>query len=427
MSMSQAQAEIKSLLLKARDLAAVACHYDEDGELVKASQSYDESIIYIDEVLGKIPSSCDAWQLLMIYREKYNTRMEKIRYIEMSQRDTSGMSPPKLKRRMSKVPFNDKLSPIELKAPPREDPPQSLLRRPYWLLRVLGRVIEKGGYISSRVYVPKLVWSQFGVKFSGLGVKTAAFENLAIYTTAHIRANELPMDATTTRVALYALKRFRHELVGIQNNLAKPLPYIKEVSLNEAPSPPPSSNVGRLSSMVTSLGKNVVKYAEVGYQRMTSLPVRMGDDELTRFAQLAAHLCDQCQILDGWTNYVEDELEALQSSRGCAATVSFPTSSNSLDTLRPKETQPSADFPAAPPPSPAGYEAHTHDSPHSDAHRLSAMQELYVELTAVSVFFKEVICEILLRDNEYLLDRYMRKMRKSFSRMYWDDEAGDDK
>ena len=82
MSMSQAQAEIKSLLLKARDLAAVACHYDEDGELVKASQSYDESIIYIDEVLGKIPSSCDAWQLLMIYREKYNTRMARLFFIQ---------------------------------------------------------------------------------------------------------------------------------------------------------------------------------------------------------------------------------------------------------------------------------------------------------------------------------------------------------
>jgi hypothetical protein len=35
----------------------------------------------------------------------------------------------------------------------------------------------------------------------------------------------------------------------------------------------------------------------------------------------------------------------------------------------------------------------------------------------------EVVCEILLRYCEYLQDRYMRKMRKSFSRMNWDDDA----
>jgi hypothetical protein len=38
---------------------------------------------------------------------------------------------------------------------------------------------------------------------------------------------------------------------------------------------------------------------------------------------------------------------------------------------------------------------------------------------------RDVVCEILLRDTEFLLERYLRKMRKSFSRMYWDDEPED--
>ena len=54
-------------------------------------------------------------------------------------------------------------------------------------------------------------------------------------------------------------------------------------------------------------------------------------------------------------------------------------------------------------------------------------QELRVEMNVTSQFIRDVICELLLRDTEYLLDRYMRKMRKSFSRMYWDDEVGEEK
>ena len=58
---------------------------------------------------------------------------------------------------------------------------------------------------------------------------------------------------------------------------------------------------------------------------------------------------------------------------------------------------------------------------------LVLVQELRAELNLTSQFMRDVICELLLRDTEYLLDRYMRKMRKSFSRMYWDDEIGEEK
>ena len=35
-------------------------------------------------------------------------------------------------------------------------------------------------------------------------------------------------------------------------------------------------------------------------------------------------------------------------------------------------------------------------------------------------FLQEVVCELVLRDLESLLERYLRKMRKSFARMHWD-------
>ena len=69
------QESIKSSLLACRDLAAAACDCDDVGNLAGAIRNYDDAIIVIDEVLTRIPSSCDAWQLLMIYREKYSSRM----------------------------------------------------------------------------------------------------------------------------------------------------------------------------------------------------------------------------------------------------------------------------------------------------------------------------------------------------------------
>ena len=155
---------------------------------------------------------------------------------------------------MSKVPFNDKLNPIALHAPPCESPPTSVGRRPYWLLRVLRNIILNGGYISPRVYVPKLVWSQFGMKFTGLSVKTSAFEHLMIAVTSRIFPAELPTDAYSTGVALDTVRALNNDLYHLQNNLSKPFPFIKEIQLRDASPAAPSSgsNVRPTIAVVTS-------------------------------------------------------------------------------------------------------------------------------------------------------------------------------
>ena len=38
---------------------------------------------------------------------------------------------------------------------------------------------------------------------------------------------------------------------------------------------------------------------------------------------------------------------------------------------------------------------------------------------------QHVFCEIMLRDVEYLLCRYLKKMRKSISRLHWDVDNND--
>ena len=55
----------------------------------------------------------------------------------------------------------------------------------------------------------------------------------------------------------------------------------------------------RLTSLVSSISKNVRKYAEVGYQRLgTALPISLSDKELVHYTTLAAELCNQCQVCD---------------------------------------------------------------------------------------------------------------------------------
>lgn len=388
--MSGAAEEVKNHLIKARDLAILACNYDENNNLIQAIQSYDEAIIFIDEVLSKIPITCDAYQLLMIYREKYSNRMEQIRYIEIALRDSIGSSvgtiQNKPKRRMSKVPFNDKMNPKSLNIEPREEPPSSSMLRPYWLLRVLRKVILNGGYLSQKLFVPKLVWSQYGVKFTGLSAKTSAFEQLLISVRSRVfLAEPLVSDTDGSANTLTELKSLSRDLAQLQNNLSKPLPYIREITINKenTSSPARTSNVGRLSNMVSNIGKNVFKYAEVSYQRIgASLPTRMDDEDLGNFATLAADLCDKCQILCHWSLDVETEYKSLKET---------PNSQNDYHLK----------------------------------HRLLVLEEVLSELQIISCFIRDVVCEILLRDTEFLLERYMRKMRKSFSRMYWDDEAED--
>jgi hypothetical protein len=146
---------------------------------------------------------------------------------------------------MSKIPFNDKMSPIILNCDAREEPPKSLLLRPYWLLRVLRKVIIQGGYLSPKVFVPKLVWSQYGVKFTGLSAKTFAFEQLLIA----IRGRELLAESVSDHEDLahvvIELRSLSKDLMQLQNNLSKPLTYIQEATIvkDSAPSPAKTSNV----------------------------------------------------------------------------------------------------------------------------------------------------------------------------------------
>lgn len=58
-----------------------------------------------------------------------------------------------------------------------------------------------------------------------------------------------------------------------------------------------SGRAATLSSFVSSFGKNVRKYAEVGFQRLVvALPSKLSAEELEEYVALVTKLCDKCQV-----------------------------------------------------------------------------------------------------------------------------------
>lgn len=208
-----------------------------------------------------------------------------------------------------------------------EPAPASHARTPYWLLRRLRHVIENGGFVCTVVYVPRLVWKQSGVKFSGLSVKTAAFEQIVALIERYIEPLCFP-DAEEDQVeslkhVLTACRSFAADAMGVQNMLSKPFPYIREVAeVAAAPAAPAASSQGqvaRWTSLVADIGKSMVKYAEVGYQRLGAMTVKISDEEFEAFGLLATVLCEKIQIFDRWIDYLERErVKAVTNTRGIA-------------------------------------------------------------------------------------------------------------
>lgn len=280
----------------------------------------------------------------------------------------------KPKRRMSRIPFSYNLGPACTGDAPPDPPPASPARVPFWLLKLLKKVIRSGGFLTDSVYVPKPVWRQDGAKFAGLTIKTPAYEQIIIKVTAIVYPIEMPVDEESANEALVALKLLMKEFSQLQNNLSKPFPFIKEVSLAQAPTERRTSSA---LNVVGLLGKNVVKYAETQVQRIgvAILYAKISEDELQSFGNLAAEVCDRCQILDEWIMFIEEERNEIIS--GALKESTTAAGRTYLDPVRD-------------------------------------------ELMNISAFLRDVVCELLLRDTEQLLERYMVKTRKSFARMYWD-------
>lgn len=258
--------ELMQLTEEAFKLATTACHFDKEQNVVGACDYYDKCILNLDEVMNKLNPDSSEWKKIYDMRTKYDDRMEFLRENDTASYSTASAKPsstkmPRNRRKLTdaETDFKD----IDWTGASLESVPDDLVEVTYWLLRNIRTTMEHGGFITKDIFVPKRIWIQNDVKFSGINAKTAAFEIIVKLVANHTEALYLSLDEDSMDLAEAAFGFVYEELAALQNNLSKPFPYIKELSLasnssKEDPMDPRSSE----SQVKTVHNMNACLYSE---------------------------------------------------------------------------------------------------------------------------------------------------------------------
>lgn len=411
MSDPSISADIVFDVKRAIDFSNCAVQYDQAGKYPNAIVNYESAIQLIDHILSSISNYDNAFRKLYDFRIKYSLRLDVLRdelengrSNRTNDKETTLQTQlPDTSSKMSvsvNIKFETELS-VEVDTPRSEKAfalekcPLSLPRQPYWQMRIIRNTILTGGYLTPNLYIPRNIWFQSGVKISGLQIKFSAFEQIYVILSTRILPLEHCRDSYGLRNALKVFVDFSDDLFVIQNGLSKPFPFIHEIDEPlEEPSTTSKSQVRQFTDIVTTLGKNVRKYAETGLQRLgTVIEQKLTEEEISQFTALVSEVCDRCQLLDDWYQFLEQERGRLSEK---STTITTAASSDG--------TKLSAE----------------------ESSRLELVTALMTEQHNVSTFMREVVCELLLQDIQQLLAQYSKKMRDSFLALPWEMEASQD-
>lgn len=254
---SLSEPEILRLTQVALELANLAVHYDTMQQTVVACDYYDKCILHLDEVLNKLPMGSREWNALMQLRGKYDDRMETLRDMENSKFDIGGLvggdgkkinKTPK-RRKQSLVLFeeDEQLTTLDQSQTNKLlEPPTSIIQLPYWQMKVVQRTILNGGFLTPTLFVPKNVWNQYGVKFSGIVAKSSAFKDMINLISTHIEHITLENSEESFENAAMVLKGLLEEFISLQNQLSKSFPFIREVIVPQEEPPNSPSTKGQV-------------------------------------------------------------------------------------------------------------------------------------------------------------------------------------
>ena len=147
----------------------------------------------------------------------------------------------------------------------------------------------------------------------------------------------------------------------------------------ESPLPVEAREKGR---MFASTFSRVVDSALTTYKRAeAAVPGRVSTETLAHYAELVSEVCEKSQRFDQWLQAVPLRDAEEPGSKG----------SNGEGQSQEEEQR-----------------------------RIRALLE------SISALYRDVVCEVVLRDLQNLVERYIKKMRKSFARMHWDEDAEGD-
>lgn len=419
--------DVLSRISTAAQDADMAVKMDLAGDLSMASRMYKRALVTvvltIDYLAVRQYNDLAMYDSLHMIADKYQNRVNILERRVLKQLEQR-------QNRQSRVPFiacdpeaDESIERFQ------EAPIEDSARRPFWQLRLVHRSILFGSFVSPRIYVPRDVWRQHNAKFNALSIKNNVLENLLLHLQHHvlpvsdiaresIEGNDISdrgvgaLIVASADAVITALERTVEHLRAAQTEIARSFSYVPSSSstrlelqsrnsINQLSnsksttreSPPPAETSLQKSGgrTLAATFSRVVDSAFTTYKRAeAAVPGRVSTETLAHYAELVSEVCEKSQRFDQW-----------------------------LLALPPIEED---TVPASASPQPARLETESQEG-YADVSSREAIRHLLLE---VSGLYRDVICEIILRDLENLVERYIKKMRKSFARMYWDEETEED-
>lgn len=511
------QENVKILMEEALELAQTATTMDKQGKYPAASDYYDLTILNLNECLSLLPKDSDVYKSILVFREKYNRRIEILSEggsitsllntssnhydgrnslvdgdasfmreitpydsLDASNNDTNNTkrtsSPQKSNKKPAKLSsqdfnyaldFNDPKCKV---IPELEAPPTGIILHSFWQMRIISTTIRHGGFLTPQIYIPKDVWTQTGAKFSGLSAKMQAFEHIDAAMDQFITPLKMKLSESYLEAAFVAFQSAMQEFNLVRKSLAKSFPYITpddtdtdSTVLGQVDHASTHSKGGRISGVFNAIGNiknSVMKIAEVGYSRLGTITMRASEHDKNSYALLVSSLCDKCQIFVMWYEFANSERDRLLNSfsrpglnsgvvdvdvdaaeaeaeaKGSSSNTgsrgdngnNSGNGTNDMNDDSASRNDSTIDKIAgkAEKVKEKKEEKEEEEDPEMKQKQVDLLENILMMQLSVGAFMQEIVCEVLLRDLQQLLSRYLEKTRKGFSRMHWNEAEDDD-
>jgi hypothetical protein len=214
-------------------LAKIAVESDKKGDYANAHLKYKETITNLENFINNILEEKQK-EIINDLIKKYTTRIEileqSLPYLTgLTKISSSGAIHISNNNLINRISFQEEHPTGSLPEPP----PACTMYRPYWLMRILLKTIQAGGYLTPQIYIPKSLWFQSGIKFSEINTKIVSCSAI---NESLIKLKILNINNENENILLKELENFNNQLGKIQNSLSKFLPYIPEYKQSDGDS-----------------------------------------------------------------------------------------------------------------------------------------------------------------------------------------------
>eukprot|EP00298_Acanthocystis_sp_HF-20_P008884 c17963_g1_i1.p1 GENE.c17963_g1_i1~~c17963_g1_i1.p1 ORF type:complete len:287 (-),score=94.16 c17963_g1_i1:13-873(-) len=278
MSLSTQSPQIQEAIAKAK----LAVEADNNNQLTEAINLYKKSIELIESEIPKLPQHYRT--PLLKYAESYQKRVAILEEQLSTQALINSNQKEPFKVPVFEVPFNPAQPDLSLLGRLEPKPANATLV-PFWLMRQLSLIMADGAFLTQKLYIPKEVWSQKGMRITAISAKISCCQALLSHITKlrQFDINEISL--------LKAIDLMLDEMGTHQNNLSKYLSFIEE---QVSPPQQDAGGVELFSQKLKSIGHSIYKTAH----RLSAIPTAVTNSD--SYVQLLMDVFGESQIFGVW-------------------------------------------------------------------------------------------------------------------------------